>query len=120
LPPPGAQTARAWLGGRGFEARLAQGPAEPLYANFSRALNATGRPILFSLCEWGSEGVSAWGGKVRVAGVGEVELCTTFAAPARAQYGQQYRIQMDHIPFWNWGAYAAGTGEPAGRAVRSC
>ncbi len=24
-----------------------------LYTNFSRALNATGRPILFSLCEWG-------------------------------------------------------------------
>jgi len=28
-----------------------------LYDNFSQALNASGRPILFSLCEWGEKEV---------------------------------------------------------------
>ena len=26
------------------------------YANMSRALNATGRPILYSMCNWGEDG----------------------------------------------------------------
>lgn len=51
-----------------------------LYSNFSQALNSTGRPMLFSLCEWGDDDVVSWGGKV----------------------GQMYRVQMDHIPFWDW------------------
>jgi len=35
-----------------------------LYTRFSNALNATGRPMLFSLCEWGNEDVIHWGGNV--------------------------------------------------------
>jgi len=50
-----------------------------LYKNMSRALNATGRPILFSLCQWGEANVWEWG----------------------AEVGQMYRVQMDHLPFWN-------------------
>ncbi len=71
-----------------------------LYTNFSRALNATGRPMcvaracrlphtaglssdlrcvirrrLFSLCEWGNDDVVDWGGDV----------------------GQMFRVQMDHL-----------------------
>jgi alpha-galactosidase len=38
--------------------------AEQLYSNFSAALNATGRAMVFALCEWGNENVSAWGGSV--------------------------------------------------------
>ena len=36
------------------------------YANMSQALNATGRPILYSMCNWGEDGpwnfalVSTW------------------------------------------------------------
>ena len=45
------------------------------YANFSDALNATGRPILFSLCEWGKEDVESWGGEV----------------------AQMFRVQEDHV-----------------------
>jgi alpha-galactosidase len=64
-----------------------------LYHNFSAALNATGHPMLFSLCEWGTKDptrgpVSAWG----------------------AEVGQMYRIQMDHIPFWHFPPKAAGEG----------
>ena len=32
-----------------------------LYGNFSRAFNATGRPVLFALCNWGGQDVSEWG-----------------------------------------------------------
>ena len=35
-----------------------------IYTNFSKALNATGRPILFSLCEWGDDEVQDWGAEV--------------------------------------------------------
>ena len=34
---------------------------QPLYANMSRALNATGRPIAFSMCEWGVAEPWTWG-----------------------------------------------------------
>lgn len=47
--------------------------ATELYGNFSAALNATGRPILFSLCNWGEDDVEEWG----------------------AEFGQMFRIQMD-------------------------
>eukprot|EP00013_Stygamoeba_regulata_P027356 CAMPEP_0177647550 /NCGR_PEP_ID=MMETSP0447-20121125/10358_1 /TAXON_ID=0 /ORGANISM="Stygamoeba regulata, Strain BSH-02190019" /LENGTH=408 /DNA_ID=CAMNT_0019150139 /DNA_START=75 /DNA_END=1301 /DNA_ORIENTATION=+ len=59
-----------------------------LYEQFSQALNATGRPILFSLCNWGDEDVTSWG----------------------ADVGQMFRIQMDHIPFWHFPPLAAGEG----------
>ena len=61
---------------------------QELYANFSAALNATGRPILFSLCEWGEADVIDWGGQV----------------------GQAFRIQEDHLPFWEFPSTGAGTG----------
>ena len=35
-----------------------------LYGNMSAALNATGRPMLFSLCSWGEEDVWEWGADV--------------------------------------------------------
>ena len=59
-----------------------------LYTQFSQALNATGRPILFSLCSWGDENVTQWGHEV----------------------GQMFRVQMDHIPFWHFPPKAAGLG----------
>ena len=34
---------------------------QPLYANMSAALNATGRPIAFSMCEWGVANPWTWG-----------------------------------------------------------
>mmetsp|Transcript_30808 Transcript_30808/g.60115 ORF Transcript_30808/g.60115 Transcript_30808/m.60115 type:complete len:394 (-) Transcript_30808:320-1501(-) len=63
-------------------------PPKVLYQNMSDALNATGREMVFSLCEWGEGNVSQWG------------------------YGlsQMYRIQMDHIPFFNFKGNAAGVG----------
>jgi alpha-galactosidase len=63
-------------------------PPDPqLYGNFSRALNATGRPMLFSLCNWGEQNVEAWG----------------------SQVAQLFRFQMDHLPIWK-GFKAAGAG----------
>jgi hypothetical protein len=61
---------------------------QQLYGMFSQALNATGRPILFSLCEWGESNVESWGGSV----------------------GQMFRIQMDHLPFWDLPSWANGAG----------
>ncbi len=61
-------------------------PSQELYQTFSSALNATGREMLFSLCQWGVEDVAEWGGQV----------------------GQMFRIQMDHIPFWHYPPNAAG------------
>ncbi len=63
-------------------------PAKSLYANFSRALNETGREVVFSLCEWGTEDVVSWGSEV----------------------AQMFRIQMDHLPVWHGGKWAAGEG----------
>jgi alpha-galactosidase len=34
------------------------------YARMRNALEATGRPILFSLCEWGMDNVAAWGAEM--------------------------------------------------------
>jgi hypothetical protein len=51
------------------------------YSNFSRALNATGRPILFSTCEWGVSNIAAWGG-----GVAQARGCS--------QHGQQQPTLM--------------------------
>jgi alpha-galactosidase len=65
---------------------------QDLYTQFSNALNATGHPMLFSMCQWGVDQVYNW-------------------APAIAQ---MYRIQMDHIPFWNWPPTAAGEGYGTG------
>jgi alpha-galactosidase len=59
-----------------------------LYTRFSKALNATGHPMLFSLCQWGEDNISEWGGEI----------------------AQMYRIQMDHIPFWSYPPQAAGVG----------
>jgi len=63
-----------------------------LYKQFSDALNATGRPMLFAMCQWGEDDVVNWGGDL----------------------AQMYRIQMDHIPFFEWGATAAGAGYGCG------
>jgi len=63
-----------------------------LYTQFSQALNATGRPMVFAMCQWGVDNVSEWGGDI----------------------SQMFRIQMDHIPFWNWPPTAAGEGYGAG------
>ena len=59
-----------------------------LYGEMSAALNATGRPVLFSLCSWGEANVWEWG-----AGV-----------------AQMFRIQMDHLPFWSLPTQAQGVG----------
>jgi alpha-galactosidase len=34
---------------------------QDLYTEFSKALNATGRPILFAMCQWGEDEVYNWG-----------------------------------------------------------
>merc|ERR1712050_580571 len=61
---------------------------QELYGAMSRALNATGRPITFSLCSWGEADVWEWGGEI----------------------AQMYRIQMDHLPFWSFKKTSAGKG----------
>lgn len=63
-----------------------------LYGEMSTALNQTGRPVLFSLCNWGLANVWEWG----------------------ADIAQMYRVQMDHLPFWRLSenrSAGAGTGQ---------
>jgi alpha-galactosidase len=52
---------------------------QELYTRMSVALNQTGRPVLFSLCQWGEDDVWKWGGSI----------------------SQMFRIQEDHLPFWS-------------------
>eukprot|EP00037_Helgoeca_nana_P037571 m.16613 g.16613 ORF g.16613 m.16613 type:complete len:404 (+) comp9060_c0_seq1:42-1253(+) len=67
-------------------------PDVELYGNMSAALNKTGRPVLFSLCNWGEQKVYEWGVDV----------------------AQMYRIQMDHLPFWHLNGGGAGEGFGSG------
>lgn len=67
---------------------------QSLYTQLSTALNATGHPMLFAMCEWGEDEVWKWGGDV----------------------AQMYRISMDHLPFFNWPDTAAGAGYGCGTA----
>eukprot|EP01095_Lingulamoeba_sp_RSL-Kostka_P009897 TRINITY_DN3465_c0_g1_i1.p1 TRINITY_DN3465_c0_g1~~TRINITY_DN3465_c0_g1_i1.p1 ORF type:complete len:422 (-),score=134.95 TRINITY_DN3465_c0_g1_i1:69-1310(-) len=52
--------------------------AQQLYTNMSQALNSTGRPMFFALCEWGLYDVWEWAGDV----------------------GNSWRVGPDHIPVW--------------------
>ena len=69
-------------------ANVSNATEQQLYTRMSAALNATGRPIVFSLCQWGEDAVWEWGGDV----------------------AQMFRVQMDHLPFWNLPTKAAGAG----------
>ena len=65
------------------------GPSRDYFANFSRAVNATGVPIVFHSCQWGLDNVVSWGPGVT----------------------QVYRVRPDHLPFWSFdlpGAYPPG------------
>jgi alpha-galactosidase len=55
-------------------------PPHVYYKNFSDAINATGYPMIFSLCEWGADNVPEWGASV----------------------GQMFRINNDHLPIWSF------------------
>ena len=61
---------------------------QELYGQMSAALNATGRPITFSLCQWGEHSVFEWG----------------------HQIAQMFRISMDHLPLWRAPGRSAGAG----------
>jgi alpha-galactosidase len=74
--------------GPGPEPGPGEGQGKYSYQQMSKALNGTGRPILFSLCNWGEHDVQEWGSEI----------------------AQTYRIQMDHLPLWSWPADAAGNG----------
>ena len=67
-----------------------------LYGEMSAALNATGRPITFGLCQWGEARVWEWG----------------------AQVSQLYRIQADHLPFWSFPSRGTSQGVGYGQGVR--
>lgn len=65
------------------------GEPHEYFGNFSRALNATGVPIVFHSCEWGLDNVFSWGPSLT----------------------QVYRVRPDHLPFWSFnvpGAYPPG------------
>jgi alpha-galactosidase len=65
---------------------------QQLYGSMSAALNKTGRPIVFSMCQWGLADVWEWG----------------------AEVAQMYRIQMDHLPFWSIPTKGSGAGYSEG------
>ena len=72
-------------------------PDEQMYVNMSRALNNTGRPILYSLCQWGEDNVESWGPGI----------------------SQMYRIQADHLPLWSCpGKICGGAGAGFGQGTR--
>jgi alpha-galactosidase len=67
---------------------------QELFTQLSQALNNTGHPMLFAMCEWGNDQVWNWGPGV----------------------SQMYRISMDHLPFFHWPATASGAGYGCGTA----
>ena len=66
-----------------------------LYGEMSKALNASGRPVLFSLCNWGLDNVWEWGSNL----------------------AQMFRIQMDHLPFWKFGSNHSSDGVGYGQGT---
>jgi len=65
------------------------GAPRDYFANFSRAINATGVAVSFASCEWGLDDVASWGPDLT----------------------QVYRVRPDHLPFWSFdipGAYPPG------------
>lgn len=76
-------------------ARPANISDQQLYTDFSQALNKTGRPILFSLCQWGTDDVLQWG----------------------AEVGQMFRVQMDHLPVWTTYPWFKAAGEGIGQGA---
>ena len=66
-----------------------------LYGKMSKALNATGRQVLFSPCNWGEDNVWSWG----------------------SELAQMYRIQMDHLPFWKFGSNTSSDGVGYGQGT---
>ena len=66
-----------------------------LYGEMSKALNSTGRQVLFSLCNWGEDNVWSWG----------------------SELAQMYRIQMDHLPFWKFGSNTSSDGVGYGQGT---
>jgi alpha-galactosidase len=72
------------------------GSTDPqLYGEMSKALNASGRPVLFSLCNWGLDNVWEWGSEI----------------------AQMFRIQMDHLPFWKFGSNHSSDGVGYGQGT---
>ena len=65
-----------------------------LYGEMSAALNATGRPVLFSLCSWGEQVVLEWGADV-AAGTGEVDWDAFFATLDRTGYSGDLAIERE-------------------------
>lgn len=63
---------------------------QALFTEFSQALNDTNHEMLFALCEWGED-----------------EVWSEDFGPA---ISQMFRVQMDHLPFFNWPPKAAGVG----------
>jgi alpha-galactosidase len=66
----------------------AKNETQALFTEFSQALNSTGHEMLFALCEWGEDDVWKWGPDI----------------------SQMYRVQMDHLPFFDLPTKAAGAG----------
>jgi alpha-galactosidase len=66
---------------------------QDLFTEMSKALNATGRPMLYAICNWGEEEVyNGWGREV----------------------AQQFRIAMDHLPFFHYPGTESGAGYGGG------
>ena len=53
-------------------------PEKEIYSKMRDALNATGRPIFFDMCEWGMQDVWTWGKEV----------------------GNSWRAHADHFQAW--------------------
>lgn len=68
--------------------------AQELYTNMSQALNKTGRPIFFSICEWGRYDPWTWGMKV----------------------GNSWRVGPDHLPLWWTPPFQQDPGQGQGTA----
>lgn len=103
----GTQTCAGYPGSQGYEAQDAKtlaswgvdywkhdncatpsGNSQPRYEKMRDALLNSGRPIFYSLCNWGNDNVWTWGGKV----------------------GNSWRITGDNFNAWSYVASIAAKG----------
>ena len=70
---------------------------QELYGNMSRALNATGRPVLFSLCNWGEAKV--WEAAGHRPNVSHPNGPSTLLALFRCQQERRRRARPGHLRY---------------------
>jgi hypothetical protein len=104
-------------------------PAAAADSNFSSALNATGKPILFNICGIEIDACLKLRQRLVQAGVSRMCGCGRPRSPTRGALVQRFAacaqcrcvyVGPDHIPFWWWFNTTQDPGQGQGGVWRRC